>query len=332
MARPIPISTAKKIAFALLAIGLFFGASEALLRLLAPPLDLSFRFPEQNQQRRDPDAYAADPDLFWTLRPGARFFGMDDPINEHGYRGPALPADKPPGAFRLVTLGDSCTFGMEVPLSETYPEVTRRLLRERSRAFRVEVLNGGVPGYTSLQALRSLRRDLARFAPDAVTLYVGWNDINPALYLPDRDQGPWRIHAGPVRVLLERFRLYRDLTTLLYARAEPGPRVGEEDFAANLEAIDAFCRERGIVLVLMTLPTTFWSHPYNVLVRWWTATRDVPCLDLQAAMPWPREALFLADRTHPNGEGNRAISVLLADLLCECVPRLECAAAPFQSP
>jgi lysophospholipase L1-like esterase len=211
---------------------------------------------------------------------------------------------------------------MGVPIEAIYPTVLAERLRARAGG-RAIVLNGAVPGYSSLQAWRSLRRDLARFSPDVATLYVGWNDINPAVYFPDRSQNVWRTHARPVRAVLARSRAYRYLTTLLLAREDPGPRVGPEDFRANLLAFVADCRARAIVPVLLTVPTPTGDFAYNAIVRSVAQGTGAHCLDLAAAMP-ARDAMFQDDGTHPNAAGHRWIGEALAPALCEAAPALRC--------
>ena len=311
----------RTLAFAGLAAVFVLGAVEGGLRIWAPRAGLGMNFPEQNRQIDDGALYRPDPDLFWRLRPRA---GQEEKTNDYGYRSPRVPAVKPAGEVRVVALGDSCTFGVNVRMRESYPLVAGAVLRARS-ARAVEVIDAGVPGYTSLQAVRSFVRDLLRFSPDAATLYVGWNDINRAVYLPDRKQNAWRTYARPARALLSRSRLYGALAALILARKDPGPRVGPADYRENLLALDAACRARGIALVLLTVPTPGADFRYNPIVRQVAQERGIAYVDLQADMPRPRDALFGDDGTHPNAAGYRWIGGALADALCRAVPALACA-------
>lgn len=98
-------------------------------------------------------------------------------INQHGFRGPDVAVPKPQGVFRILTIGDSCTWGLSVCDGQAYPRVLERALGEavghRSEVS-VEVVNGGF-------CADGLERSLARIEefvsvePDLITIYQGWN-------------------------------------------------------------------------------------------------------------------------------------------------------------
>lgn len=320
------ISRTKALIFSLVLAALVFAAAESVLRVYWP-LEYSYQFPEQNPQRDQSQFYDPDPELFWRLKPGARLFAEADPINEAGYRGPLLIEQKPDRTMRIVILGDSCTFGMSVPLIDTYSMVAGRLLNQRAVDLRVEVLNGGVPGYTSFQALASLQRDLIGYDPDLVTIYCGWNDANPAAFLPDQKQSPMRIKARPIKEFFGQSRIYHDLADLLTKRPDFGPRVDIDAYRDNLLSLSRYLDQRGIELILITSPGVLLELRTNAVVRRIASERKATLLDLQLLMPWPRRPLFLEDGTHPNAEGNRLIGRLLADKVCAIFESLNCRAA-----
>ncbi len=79
--------------------------------------------------------------------------------------------------FRIICLGDSCTYGSNVDWDQTYPARLQVVLNNGDDEPRIEVLNAGVSGYTSYQGFRYLQEDLIRYKPDLVTLYFGPNDM-----------------------------------------------------------------------------------------------------------------------------------------------------------
>src|SRR4051812_36095848 len=89
-------------------------------------------------------------------------------INQDGFRGPEI--DRAHAAPRIVTIGDSCTFGMTE--SASYPRVLEETLRRRG--IGVEVVNAAVEGYTSRDALMEIGR-LKALRPEVATVYLGWN-------------------------------------------------------------------------------------------------------------------------------------------------------------
>jgi lysophospholipase L1-like esterase len=95
--------------------------------------------------------------------------------NGVGLRGPEVHDD---GSYRILAIGDSCTWGYQVGDAETYPAVLQRLLDGRA-AGRYQVLNGGVPGYTSLHGLRWMFAHGLALAPRIVIVGFGFNDSLP---------------------------------------------------------------------------------------------------------------------------------------------------------
>jgi hypothetical protein len=97
-------------------------------------------------------------------------------INSQGMRADRDYArDKPAGVRRVVVLGDSYTMGYEVDEPECYARVLERELA--SRGDKVEVLNGGVSGYSTAEAYLRLTREMLAYQPDAVVIGFYGNDI-----------------------------------------------------------------------------------------------------------------------------------------------------------
>ena len=143
-------------------------------------------------------------------------------INRHGYRGAEWPTQKPQGSCRLAVLGGSAVFDLGAAEGVDWPHQVQELLRPRASELGIglEVINAGVPGHTSADAVGKLYADLWRFEPDAVLLYNAWNDIKtftsltPSMPLPDLVQphdpkaDPFQNYAGPVDRLLGHSQLY----------------------------------------------------------------------------------------------------------------------------
>jgi lysophospholipase L1-like esterase len=84
------------------------------------------------------------------------------------------PAPAPVNAFpartTVVCFGDSLTAGTGAPEGKSYPDV---LARRLGRA----VINAGVPGDTTADALARLERDVLVHDPGVVCLTLGGNDL-----------------------------------------------------------------------------------------------------------------------------------------------------------
>jgi len=104
----------------------------------------------------------------------------DDPaikVNKHGFRGPEI--DESHSAPRILTIGDSCTFGMWID-SFTYPRIIEKKLEHDG--LPVEVINGGVEGYSPRNVLFRIN-EYKSLEPEITTVYIGWNALfNPEYY------------------------------------------------------------------------------------------------------------------------------------------------------
>ena len=92
-------------------------------------------------------------------------------INRHGFVGPEILDPRPPRTVRVMTIGDSVTFGpYYYPMS--YPRVMERAIA--SAGFQVEVINSAVQGYSLDKVLKRLD-EFMELEPDVITVMIGWN-------------------------------------------------------------------------------------------------------------------------------------------------------------
>src|SRR5207253_80172 len=74
--------------------------------------------------------------------------------NSEGFRDREFADSNPASGFRIVCLGDSWTWGNNVNEAQSYPRRLAALLKEALPNRQIEVLNLGVPGYSSYQGLK----------------------------------------------------------------------------------------------------------------------------------------------------------------------------------
>lgn len=86
---------------------------------------------------------------------------------------PPSEIDPAPDNVRIMSIGDSFTFGGRVPRHETYPAHLGRLLREKYPNWKHQVFNQGVCEYNSAQVLMFLSQWLELYKPQVVVLLVG---------------------------------------------------------------------------------------------------------------------------------------------------------------
>jgi hypothetical protein len=134
------------------------------------------------------DVYRCDERMGWTFQSDRTGFKLNRPtrsintvrLNRHGFRGPDRDLDKPRDVYRTLILGDSFTAGLHIAEEDSYPARLEASLNAKSAAGkRFEIINTGVPGYSTAQELALFREIGWRHQPDFVVLavYLG-NDIS----------------------------------------------------------------------------------------------------------------------------------------------------------
>ncbi len=134
------------------------------------------------EQPKFPRRVVGSPQGFRINEPNAHYrhksadVEVDFRINSQGMRADHdYSVEKPPGLRRVVVLGDSYTMGYEVAEPQCYARVLERDLR--ARGDQVEVLNGGVSGYSTAEAYLRLTREMLAYHPDVVVIGFYGNDI-----------------------------------------------------------------------------------------------------------------------------------------------------------
>lgn len=100
-------------------------------------------------------------------------------INSQGLRTDLLVEKKADNAFRIVTYGDSETFGWSVRLENTW----QRQMEKKDP--NIQVINLGVPGYNIESIATHVEKTLATLQPDMVIYLFNKNDVyKPLNYHP----------------------------------------------------------------------------------------------------------------------------------------------------
>jgi hypothetical protein len=166
------------------------------------------------------------------------FAGVPVRTNALGFRDDReYSLEKAPGAFRIIILGDSVTFGHGSVYEHTYP----RLLEDRLNAWKPrvnwQVWNLGVPGYNTSQELAYLREVGQAYRPDLVIVGFYGNDVVDNREVTQATRTA--IASAVVKTWLKRhlysFEFYkRAALTLQYSlRASPAERATLENLAAQ---------------------------------------------------------------------------------------------------
>ncbi len=276
------------------------------------------------------ELYEWDRYLFYRLRPDVNIELLDvfapprardrsrwrAQTNSRGFRTPEFADAPAPGTVRIAVLGDSSTFGWGVDAADTYPAQLGPALAKRWGVdpSRVEILNLGVPGYSSFQGRVLLKRIALGYQPDAVVWSYLSND-GAITGVSDKTTYTQRLGAsGAILAALHRSRAFETLEAwiaVLRARWQPPVALDPTDSeqrnvpnyqVAGVNVIGAvtLAQDAGIPIVLLGHCTR--GLPAEVMA---SVARDAGALHLDAAAlldatvpALQSDARFAAWRTH----------------------------------
>ena len=286
------------------------------------------------------EIYQPDPVLYWRLKPNQNCYTKigHKPvrINAHGTRGPDFASHKPPGTLRILSLGDSKTFGWGLTEKEAYSGRLEDLLQQWAGPRRkVEVINAGVNAWSYPQIKNYFRNEGVAYQPDAVILA----DANFWTQFGDQNSPEFvRKFMNRVRLknFLRRFALYHYFIEVKLnrfyqahrSRFIPVDPAKDTLFKAQqrepevlvYQAIQGLCqsaRDHSIKPVLVFIPFVDARDPpfqEKVLASKQAISRElgIPLIDLSSETARAGKSLYLPDdAAHLNVTGNEIVARLL---------------------
>lgn len=191
--------------------------------------------------------------------------------NSAGFRGKEFSKEKNQGVYRIVCLGGSAVYGVQLSDSQTYPAQLERLLNSYQDKITFQVINAGVTGYTTMESLINLVTRILPLNPDMIIIYHGYNDFKPNRFPGfEPDYTHWRIRETLperhlINILSSKISFVRNLMTLqlkimrkynLYfskcRRFHTVSDKGVSSFIRNLKNMIYIARGNGIVPVIST--------------------------------------------------------------------------------
>lgn len=288
-----------------------------------------------------------DPELLWALAPGTTIQRRShhETISPLGLRESTLPDDG--DGPRVLVLGDSSVYGWDLPDGAHYAD----LLEEE---LQVQVINLGVPGYSTEQSLRLLERVGWDYQPDVVVVHNIFSD-STVDHFQDRDamriargQTRWwhssalacwgymakaRWVAGNGRrneVLMPGQGLGPNAahTVESLGGVLPLSRVPLDQYLENLDRLHEQAQAHSAALILAPLahptdmagptrpddPTVFVWTPYREAQVRWAERNGVVVVDLPQAFDGGSQDLFL-DFVHPSPHGGKRMVEAMAPVL-----------------
>ncbi|MFT4682184.1 MAG: lysophospholipase L1-like esterase [Granulosicoccus sp.] len=210
--------------------------------------------------------FQSHPYLVGTLIEGANH-ERDSLLYAHnslGYRGTEFAKTKPEGKIRIATVGGSTTYGVGVNVEDTWPYQLSEVLGSG-----YEVINMGVPGYSSVENLIQTALHLSDYEPDLAVYFIGLNDLPninvkdlrpdysdyhaPALYgalgLCSNENVPSLATIKMALILSQRFGLLEGCPNQ-DIKAQPNQHAGVDEralslYQRNLYNIASICKRQG---------------------------------------------------------------------------------------
>lgn len=161
------LSTTRKVMFSLLATAVFFGGLELVLAAVGV-----------ERIRYEKDLYVG----FSSRIPlYVERSGSDGEMETAGnklsfFNSQRFLRQKPPGTYRIFSVGGSTTFGRPYDDVTSYCGWLRELLRKADQSHPWEVINAGGISYASYR-VALLMEELIRYEPDLMLIYSGHNEF-----------------------------------------------------------------------------------------------------------------------------------------------------------
>ncbi len=276
----------KRICFSIVTVATIFLAIEVTARALVSETVIDQRFAQIEQvvihlgNQPGQIMFEPDADRFWRLKPGLEIPDNGDKrwsgriSNSLGFRNREFERTGPRHVYRIACFGDSTTFGFGVAQQDAWPSRLEMSLNRIRGKKSFQVINAGVPGYTSFQGLTYMRKELPDLRPKLVLATFGnndgwyWDGQTDRTHAQSQRQSGWtRSLAGSRAIRLvdlwsqslrrQSHQPDPDWAEQVWSyRVDPdwSPRVTVTEFADDLREMHALCRSVGAKLVLIIWP------------------------------------------------------------------------------
>jgi len=211
-------------------------------------------------------------------------------INSYGFRGKEISARKDKNKVRVMCLGGSTTYGVEVHDDQSWPAILEEILNAITEGDKFEVINAGVPGYLSGHSLYRLEHEMLDLTPDIVVVMDGLNDVATALMdtstsrsirayhgqTMQRDDGGGfvvgalarRVGLDHVAILMDKFSEKYNINELSEDKLKVALTDAIKHYKNNIRTAGRICEARGIGFAVVNTPFIFdyrYGRPDNCI-------------------------------------------------------------------
>lgn len=129
--------------------------------------------------------FVSHPYFNYVANPAFTYENGYRPHNAWGFRGETCCPPKEPGHVRIVAIGGSTTYGLYFTYGKNvWPALLQEKLRKKY-GDRIEVINAGIPNYTTYELIGFTAMILPELTPDFVLIHTGLNDAFTVGYLDE---------------------------------------------------------------------------------------------------------------------------------------------------
>lgn len=250
--------------------------------------------------------------------------------------------------FRILSLGDSYTFGVGVGLGDTYLSLLERMLNDNAQGREYSIIKAGVVGYSTYNERVYLEKRGILYRPQLVMVQFWWDDlgVDRITYLADTG-----LLSTPELVKFKnfaQFRLFLNRHLRSYAflrrvyitffKRSLFPRNIRLGLVADTQTLKAqasitinefnkirsFCKDNNAACLFLLIPPKEFVYSYETYVKGWNffcvllEQNNIAYIDL---LPSLKEAVNKGERPffsvdfHLNREGHRIVASRIYDYL-----------------
>ncbi|MFN8390974.1 MAG: SGNH/GDSL hydrolase family protein [Bdellovibrionota bacterium] len=181
----------------------------------------------------------------------------------------AYAPEKAPGTFRIVVIGDSFTFAGKVHFDDNFATRLGRMLNLNDHQPKVEVLNWGVPGFSTFQERELVKKALLSYQPDVILLEITLNDPELTPFSQRNDRVEKRRERMMRSFLAQHWKTYALLMNRIYNTLQNREYLDYHHdlfndaktwgtFSDSLEKIGDMAKNHNVPVVGVIFP--FFSH------------------------------------------------------------------------